>query len=129
MNWSEALVALLISHAVGDVLFQTRWQARAKVRGVGDQVGRRGLFRHVATYICAFLPALVWIGAETTGLRAVAVGALVAISHLLVDDARLVRAWLRTVMREVDPQRALSIAVDQIFHVLCLLGAALIATA
>jgi hypothetical protein len=59
-----------------------------KVRGFGDPVGRRTLARHIATYILAFLPALVWIGR-------------------LHDCA--------------------SIAVDQTFHIICLLGAALVA--
>ena len=127
MSWSEALLALLVSHAVGDVLLQTDWQARTKVRGVGDPVGRRALARHISTYMLAFLPALVWIAAEVTILRAIAVGALVSIPHLVIDDGRLVSAWLRKVKRAADPTTALSIAVDQTFHIVCLLGAALVA--
>jgi Protein of unknown function (DUF3307) len=121
------MLALLVSHVAGDVLFQTEWQAKTKVRGVGDPVGREALARHITTYTSAFLPALVWIGAETNILRAVVVGAVVAATHLVIDDARLVRAWLRKVKRVTDPAPALSIAVDQSLHVLCLLGAALIA--
>jgi hypothetical protein len=127
VSWSEALLALLVSHAVGDVLLQTDWQARTKVRGVGDPVGRRALARHISTYMLAFLPALVWIAAEATILRAIAVGALVSIPHLVIDDGRLVSAWLRKVKRAADPTTALSIAVDQTFHIVCLLGAALVA--
>ena len=127
MSWSEALLALLVSHAVGDVLLQTDWQARTKVRGVGDPVGRRALARHISAYMLAFLPALVWIAAEVTILRAIAVGALVSIPHLVIDDGRLVSAWLRKVKRAADPTTALSIAVDQTFHIVCLLGAALVA--
>ena len=127
MSWSEALLALLVSHAVGDVLLQTDWQARTKVRGVGDPVGRRALARHISTYMLAFLPALVWIAAEVTILRAIAVGALVSIPHLVIDDGRLVSAWLRKVKHAADPTPALSIAVDQNLHILCLLCAALIA--
>jgi uncharacterized protein DUF3307 len=127
VSWSEALLALLVSHAVGDILIQTEWQAQMKVRGVGDPLGRRALARHIATYTLAFLPALVWIGAERSILRAVAVGALVATTHLLIDDGRLVSAWLREVKRAADPTTALSIAVDQSFHILCLLGVALVA--
>jgi hypothetical protein len=127
VSWSEALLALLVSHAVGDVLLQTDWQARMKVRGFGDPVGRRALARHIASYMLAFLPALVWIGAETGIVRAVAVGALVATTHLVIDDTRLVGAWLRKVKRAADPTTALLIAVDQTFHIICLLGAALVA--
>src|SRR5207248_1955474 len=53
VSWSEALLALLVSHAVGDVLLQTDWQARMKGRGVRDPVGRRALSRHISTYILA----------------------------------------------------------------------------
>jgi hypothetical protein len=127
VSWSEALLALLVSHAVGDVLLQTDWQARTKVRGVGDPVARRALARHISTYMLAFLPALVWIAAEATILRAIAVGALVSIPHLVIDDGRLVSAWLRKVKRAADPTTALSIAVDQTFHMVCLFGAALVA--
>jgi hypothetical protein len=128
VSWSAALLALVVSHAVGDVLFQTDWQARTKLRGVGDPLGRRALARHITTYTLAFLPALVWIGVETNVFRAVAVGALVATTHLVIDDTRLVAAWLRTVKRAADPAPALAIAVDQTFHIVCLLGAALVAT-
>jgi hypothetical protein len=127
VTWSEALLALLVSHVAGDVLIQTEWQALMKMRGVGDPVGRRALARHIVTYTAGFLPALAWIAAETNVFRAVAVGALVATTHLVIDDGRLVSAWLRKVKRAVDPTTALTIAVDQSFHILCLLGAALVA--
>jgi hypothetical protein len=59
-----------------------------------DPQGRRALGVHVATYLSAFIPALVWIAVETNTLRAVAFAALVAITHLVIDDGRLVGAWL-----------------------------------
>src|ERR1700730_1175247 len=121
VSWSEALLALLVSHAVGDVLLQTDWQARMKVRGFKDPVGRRALARHMATYTLAFLPVLVWIGTETGILRAAAVAGLVATTHLVIDDGRLVGAWLRKIKRATDPTTALSISVDQSFHIVCLL--------
>jgi hypothetical protein len=127
VSWPAALLALLVSHVVGDILLQSEWQAHNKVRGFADPIGRRALVRHIATYMLAFVPALVWIGTETSALRAVAVGALVAISHLIIDDGGLVAAWLRRVKRARNPAPALSIAVDQSFHILCLFGAALIA--
>lgn len=129
MSWSAALLALLVSHGAGDVLLQTDWQALNKVRGLGDPVARRALLQHVSTYTLAFLPALVWIGLERSAGRAVAVGALVAVPHLLVDDGRFVRGWLREVKGASQPGLGLVIAVDQCFHLLCLLGAALVAAA
>jgi hypothetical protein len=52
---------------------------------------------------------------------------LVAATHLAIDEGRLVRIWLRKVKHAVSPSPALSIAVDQSFHLLCLFGAALVA--
>jgi hypothetical protein len=127
VSWSSALLALLVSHAVGDVLLQTEPQAISKAHGLGESAGRRALVGHVATYTLAFVPALVWIRGERGASRALDVGALVAIPHLLVDDGRLVRAWLRHVKRVPEPTLALTIAVDQSFHVVCLLGAAVLA--
>ncbi len=129
MTWSTVLVALLVSHVVGDVLLQTDWQALHKVRGLGDRVARRALITHVALYTLAFIPALIWIGSNTSTARAVEVAALVAVPHLLVDDGHLVRAWLRDVKGTPQPALGLMIAVDQSFHLLCLFGAALIAVA
>jgi len=127
MTWPAALLALLVSHVVGDVLLQTDWQAVAKVGGLGDPGAWRALGRHVAIYTLAFVPALVWIGSQTSAVRAVAVGALISVPHLLVDDGGLVRAWLRYVKRAPAPAPALTIAVDQSFHLVCLFGAALVA--
>jgi hypothetical protein len=127
MSWFAALLAFLVCHLAGDVLLQTDWQARHKVRGLGGPVARRPLGRHVTTYTLAFVPALVWIGNDTSLGRAAAVGVLIAIPHLLVDDGHFVRAWLRNVKHAAAPALALTIAVDQSFHVLCLVGAALVA--
>ncbi len=129
MSWTDALVALLVSHVVGDVLVQSEWQALPKSRGLRDRAGRAALLIHVATYTLAFLPALVWIGTRTSPWHAVVVGALVAVPHLLIDDGSLVRAWLGRVKHADSPTQALTIAVDQSFHLVCLVGAAIVAAA
>jgi Protein of unknown function (DUF3307) len=129
VSWASALLALLVCHAVGDVLLQTNWQAVHKVPGLGDPVARRALVHHVTTYTLAFVPALVWIGGQTSTVRALEVCVLIAIPHLLIDDGRFVRVWLRQVKGSPEPNVALAIAVDQSFHVLCLLAAALVAAA
>jgi hypothetical protein len=129
MSWPAALLALLVSHLAGDFLLQTEWQAVTKVRGLADVRSRRALLAHVASYTVAFIPALVWIGSRTSAGRAIAVMALVAIPHLIVDDGHLVHVWVRNFKRASDPSLGLLIAVDQSFHVLCLLGAALVAAA
>lgn len=127
MSWNAALMALLVSHLVGDFLFQTEWQATDKVGGLGESQSRRALLSHVMTYTAAFIPALVWIGTQTSAARALAVACAVALTHLVIDDGRLVKAWIRHVKRAPRPPGGLVIAVDQSFHVLCLLAAALIA--
>lgn len=129
MSWSAAFLVFLVSHAAGDILMQTDWQALTKVAGLGDEGGRRALTRHLSTYMLAFVPALVWVGVETTALLAVGVGALIAIPHLLIDDGRIVDAWLHRVKHVSQPALGLRIAVDQTFHAICLLGAALVAAA
>lgn len=129
MSWFAALLALLVSHAAGDILLQTDWQALHKIRGFADADSRRAIFQHVTTYTLAFIPALIWIGTNTSAGRAVAIAALVAIPHLVIDDGRFVRMWLHRVKGVERPGAGLTIAVDQVFHLLCLLGAALVAAA
>lgn len=129
MTWPAALLALLVSHLVGDFLVQTEWQALNKQSGLSVPRSRRALVSHVTAYTAAFIPALVWIGIRTTPWHALAVAAVVAITHLLVDDGRFVQMWLRVVKRAQDPSVALTVSVDQSFHVICLLGAAVLAAA
>jgi hypothetical protein len=129
ITWPAALLALLVSHAVGDVLLQTDWQAEQKVDPGEAALARRALARHVATYTLAFVPALVWMGRQKTPARAAVVAGSVAIPHLVIDEGRLVRSWLRDVKGSRDPERGLVIAVDQSFHLVCLLASALIAAA
>jgi hypothetical protein len=129
MTWPAVFLALLVSHLGGDILLQTEWQAVNKARGFRDRASRRALGLHVAAYTLSCVPALFWIGEETTALHAVVVGVLIAIPHLLVDDGRLVRIWLREIKHVDRPAVGLVIGVDQSFHVVCLLGAALVAAA
>jgi Protein of unknown function (DUF3307) len=128
MDWSSVLMALLVSHVTGDVLLQTDWQALNKGRGADDAVARRALAGHLAAYTAAFVPALVWIG-RTRGIgRSLSVGGVVVGSHLVIDEGRVAGAWARRVKRSPKPPLALLIAVDQGFHTLSLLAAALVAT-
>ena len=127
LGWPAVLLSLLASHLAGDVLMQTEWQAVNKAGGLREPHSRKALLAHVSAYTGSFLPTLVWIGKRTTVKRAVTVGGAVAIPHLLVDDGRLVDVWLREVKRARQPPPALIVAVDQSFHVICLMGAALVA--
>jgi hypothetical protein len=129
MTWPAVLAAFLVCHLAGDLLLQTEWQALTKVRGLGDPEGRRALTAHVLTYMLPYLPVLVWIGEERGVMRAVVVALLIALPHVLVDDGRLVGVWLRQVKHSPDPAPSLRLMVDQSFHVVCLLGVAVLAAA
>jgi hypothetical protein len=128
VSWAEVFVVFLVCHAVGDFLFQTDWQARHKWGGLGaDPVSRRALRNHMATYMLAFLPALIWIAGELSVGSAIGIGLLVALPHWGQDDGRLLDLWIAVVKRpeRIDP--GLRVAVDQSFHILFLFGAALVA--
>lgn len=130
MSWSEVFAVLVVSHLVGDFLLQTDWQARNKHGGLGHDSGRRRALRnHTAIYTLSFLPALVWIGAETAPARAVLIGVLIAAPHWVQDDGRLLDAYMARVKGSPNPAPGLRIAVDQSFHLLALFGIALLVVA
>jgi hypothetical protein len=127
MTWSAVFVAFFVAHLVGDFLLQTEWQAMSKHRGFGDPVGRRALLAHGVSYTVAFVPALIWVGTEQGALAAIGGALLVIVPHVAIDHGRLVPIWLRRVKHNpgiVAP--ALQLAVDQSFHMVCLLGLALL---
>jgi hypothetical protein len=117
----------LVCHLSGDLLLQTEWQALTKVRGLNDREGRRALIAHAATYTGAYLPALAWIAAGRTPARAAGTAAVIGLPHILIDDGRFVRGWLREVKHSPEPAPSLRLMVDQSFHVVCLFGAAMLA--
>ncbi|MDX6603919.1 MAG: hypothetical protein QOF23_428 [Solirubrobacterales bacterium] len=130
VTWNEVFAVLVVSHLVGDFLFQTDWQARHKYGGLGpDPLSRRALRNHIATYMLAFLPALVWIGIELDLARAVLIAFVVAVPHWIQDDGRLLDAYMARVKGLAQTSAGLRVAVDQSFHAVFLLGAALLAVA
>lgn len=126
MTWVEVFTAFVVSHLVGDYLLQTDWQARNKRGGLalGARDARRALFTHVSIYTVCFAPALV---ANDLGVELVWVIPAIFVPHLVQDDGRLLHAYMKRVKR-LDPQEnlAVSIAVDQTFHLLALLIVALL---
>jgi hypothetical protein len=127
VSWVSVLAAFLVAHMVGDYLLQTDWQAVNKRGGLGgDPVARRALLTHVVTYTLAFLPALVWIGAELEPVWAVVAGVLVFLPHLVIDDGRMVSLYLVRVKRADGLNFGLAANVDQSFHVLSLFLVALL---
>ena len=127
MSWPPVFAAFLVCHLTGDLLLQTEWQALTKVRGFGDPEGRRALMAHAVTYTLPYVPVLVWIGQDRDAVRAVLVALLIALPHVFIDDGRFVRTWLRQVKHSPDPAPSLRLMVDQSFHVVCLLGVAMLA--
>jgi hypothetical protein len=128
--WVETFVLFAVSHLVGDYVLQTDWQALHKPGGLGrDPTARRALLAHLTTYTLAFVPALVWLGTEIGAAAAVGVGALVTLPHLVQDDGRLLASYMRRVKGVREPSELLAMCVDQSFHFVALLVAALVASA
>ncbi len=131
MTWVAVFTVFIVSHLVGDFLFQTDWQAQHKYGGLGgDPVRRRALASHILTYGIAFIPALVWIGLESEAWRAVMAAVVILIPHLIQDDGRLLDAWMARVKGPGSlDSPGLRVACDQSFHALALFGAALLVVA
>lgn len=128
VEWSEVFIVFAVSHLVGDFALQTKWQAQHKRGGLGrDPEARRALAAHVLTYTLAFVPAFVWLW-DDVGAGVLVLAALVAATHAVQDDGRLIEAYARTVKR-ISPadHPVLMLAVDQTFHMVVLLALALLA--
>jgi Protein of unknown function (DUF3307) len=126
MTWVEVFIVFVMSHLVGDYLLQTNWQALHKRGGLarGAPDARRALFTHVSIYTICFIPALI---VSDLGVELLWVIPAIFLPHLIQDDGRLLHAYMKGVKR-LDPQEnlAVSIAVDQTFHLLALLVLALV---
>jgi hypothetical protein len=128
--WVEILAVFFVSHLVGDFLLQTNWQATNKHGGLGaDRESRRALLSHIATYTLAYVPALVWLATDI-GAWAIAIGAVVAVPHMIQDDGRLLDAYARRFKQIEDVAPAgLRLAMDQTCHMVALFLTALLAAA
>lgn len=122
MSWPELFLVLCLSHLAGDYLLQTEWQVRHKPGGLGtDPLARRALTLHVLTYTLAFVPALIWVGTELGAWTAVVAAVAIAAPHLVVDDRRLLIAYVRRVKGVPAPvPGGLLAAVDQSVHAIML---------
>src|SRR5215217_6994497 len=114
MPWVEIFTVFALCHLTGYFAFQTEWQAQHKHGGLGpDPTSRRALVTHVATYTLAFVPALVWLW-DPLGAGVLAVAVVVAGTHLIQDDGRIVDAYLTRVKHTTSEARPLvGVAVDQ----------------
>ena len=128
MPWVEIFAVFVVCHLTGDFLLQTEWQAQHKHGGLRHRDHRGALLAHSFSYTLAFVPALVWLS-DSLGAGVVWLAALIAVPHLVQDDAFLLDRFMLTVKR-ADPaeNRALTITVDQVFHVVTLFLTALVAS-
>jgi hypothetical protein len=130
VSWVEIFAVFVVSHALGDYLLQTDWQATHKRGGLGrDRNARMALLSHVASYTFAFVPAGIWLaddgGLGAAGLALLAVG--IYVPHMIQDDGRLLSAYITRVKGcGAEAQREVFTAVDQSFHLIMLFATALI---
>jgi hypothetical protein len=126
--WVQIFAVFVVSHAVGDYMLQTDWQARNKHGGLGrDPVKRRALISHIATYTLAFVPGLIWLISSLHGWVA-GIAAVIAIPHLIQDDGRLLGRYAWVVKKvDLNANRTVALTLDQSFHLLALFLTALLA--
>ena len=112
---------LLVAHLVGDWLLQTEWQALNKGKNY------RALFSHIAIYTLIILVVLV-VDFGFQNIDVYLVVAMLGLSHAFLDRGRPVIRFMKTfrIIVEREPERWLTMAVDQVLHVFFLALAALI---
>ena len=128
MPWVEIFAVFAVCHLVGDFALQTEWQAQHKRGGLGpDPTSRRALLAHVTSYTLAFVPAVIWLW-DSIGAGALAVAAVIFVTHLIQDDGRLIDEYMRRVKHTTTKERPLvAVMVDQTFHGVLLFAVALVA--
>jgi hypothetical protein len=129
VSWVEIFAVFVVSHALGDYLLQTDWQATHKRGGLGrDRTRTRALLSHVLVYTLGFVPAGIWLadaGLDAAGLVLLAVG--IYVPHMVQDDGRLLSGYIRRVKGcDAESAREIFTAVDQSFHLITLFATALI---
>jgi hypothetical protein len=126
MPWVEVLAVFAVSHVVGDFILQTEFQAVNKHGGLGrDPVRRRALLMHGVTYTASYVPALVWLAGELSAVAVVLTALAVLVPHVVQDDGRPVRWWMRAVKHTEPAPGVLAILVDQSFHLVVLFALAI----
>jgi len=126
--WVEIFAVFVVSHAAGDYILQTDWQATNKRGGLSaDPVARRALFSHVTTYTLAFVPAGIWLADDMSPLGLLALAAGIFVPHVVQDDGRLLTTYITRVKGPgAASTPAVYRSVDQSFHLLTLFATALV---
>jgi hypothetical protein len=129
VTWPSLFGVFLLSHLAGDFLLQTDWQATNKGYESRPRGPHRALGVHGITYTVAFVPALLWVAAEAGAAAALGISLLVLLPHIIIDDGRLVGAWVHHVKRvHGTPTTVVRLGVDQTLHLLLLAGVAFLVT-
>jgi hypothetical protein len=129
VSWVEIFAVFVVSHALGDYLLQTDWQATHKRGGLGrDYTARLALLSHVSVYTLGFVPAMIWLSDDGLNLGgALLLAAGIFVPHMVQDDGRLLSGYIRTVKGcDEESEREIFTAVDQSFHLIVLFFTALI---
>jgi hypothetical protein len=129
VSWVEIFAVFVVSHALGDYLLQTDWQATHKRGGLGrDRNARMALLSHVASYTLAFVPAGIWLadgGFAAGGLALLALG--IYLPHMVQDDGRLLTSYIKRVKGcGAASAKEIFTAVDQSFHLIVLFWTAVV---
>jgi len=125
--WVEIFVVFVVSHALGDYLLQTDWQALNKRGGLGrDREARRALFSHVSVYTLAYIPAFVWLADDLSAIEVAVLAAGIFIPHLVQDDGRVLSAYIKRVKGcGAESSKTVYTSVDQSLHLVILFLTAL----
>ena len=128
MAWVEIFAVLVVSHALGDYLLQTDWQAMNKRGGLGgDSVAQRALVSHVVSYTAAYVPAAIWLGSDLPPVGVAVFLAAIFFPHLIQDDGRLLGVYIRRVKGPgAASNPAIVTTVDQSLHLIVLFATALV---
>ena len=106
---------LLVGHMLGDWLLQNDWMARGKKAGLFALPG----LAHYSIYAAATV-GLPWLSGEIKKslLFYLAVGAVIFVSHWLIDATGLVEGWMRFFRQsQIEVVRLMA---DQTLHLLVL---------
>jgi len=108
-NW------LILGHFVADWLFQSDWMAIGK----RERFFARAGLAHYALYTLIILLTLKSFSHQSGGIAScLLVGALIFLSHWLIDGSQLIRRWMRFFGQR--DQVMVTMVIDQTLHLLIL---------
>ena len=106
---------LTVGHLVGDWVLQNDWMAKGKKNGLLCPAGLAHFTLYAATIMVTF-----WLSGvrDRQPVFYLALGAIVLVSHALIDATRLVEHWMR--FYQQSDLEVVRLMVDQTLHLLVL---------